>query len=237
MFNILTEPLIRMDTTAGTPEPATLPEVYAALMADEVDAFPALRPHQRHAWHAFLVQLGALALHRAGRSTPPAAAAEWCELIRGLTPGYENDEPWQLVVEDITKPAFMQPPTSPDRRKEYKPVKTLDGLDVLITSTNHHLKWIAVSSSEINDLVFALISLQTMGWYSKAGKSGNYYHISRVNSNFGNRPAFSLTPSMRQGIHMRRDIGALLECREELLEEYSKIANDPGENVKLGVRF
>ena len=228
MFNLLTEPLIRMDTTAGTPEPATLPQVYEALIANKVDAFPALRPHQRHAWHAFLVQLGALALHRAGRSMLPTTAAEWCELIRGLTPDYPNGEPWQLIVEDITVPAFMQSPTSPDRRKEYKPVKTLDGLDVLITSTNHHLKWIAVSSSEINDLIFALISLQTMGRYSKAGRSGNYYHISRVNRNFGNRPAFSLTPSMRQGIHVRRDIGALLECREELLEEYPDYPRDGG---------
>ena len=36
---------------------ASLPEVYAALMADIVESFPAIRPHQRHAWHAFLVQL------------------------------------------------------------------------------------------------------------------------------------------------------------------------------------
>ena len=44
----------------------SLPETYAALMRDEVGSFPALRPHQRHAWHAFTVQLGAMALHRAG---------------------------------------------------------------------------------------------------------------------------------------------------------------------------
>ena len=228
MLNILTKRLIRMDTAGGTVE-ATLPEVYAALMDDKVDAFPALRPHQRHAWHAFLVQLGAMALHRTGLSQPPAAAAEWCKLIRSLTPDYQNDEPWQLVVEDITKPAFMQPPASAaSKRKEYKPVKTLDGLDVLIASTNHHLKWTILSSVEVNDLIFALISLQTMGWYSKAGRYGNYYHISRVNSNFGNRPALSLTPSMRQGIHVRRDIEALLECRDLLLNEYPDYPRDDG---------
>ena len=90
-------------------------------MADKVDTFPALRPHQRHAWHAFLVQLGDLALHRAGRSTPPDTAEEWQDLICGLTPEYCNDEPWQLVVEDITVPAFMQPPASAsDKLAEYK---------------------------------------------------------------------------------------------------------------------
>ena len=57
MLNILTDSLIRINV-AGSTYPASLPETYAALMDDKVDAFPALRPHQRHAWHAFLVQLG-----------------------------------------------------------------------------------------------------------------------------------------------------------------------------------
>ena len=70
MYNILAEHLIRMDISDGSRLVASLPEVYAALMADEVDAFPALRPHQRHAWHAFLVQLGAMAMHRADLGYP-----------------------------------------------------------------------------------------------------------------------------------------------------------------------
>ena len=39
-------------------------------MEDQVEAFPALRPHQRHAWHAFLVQLGVIAMHKAGLTEP-----------------------------------------------------------------------------------------------------------------------------------------------------------------------
>ncbi len=216
MFNLLTEPLIRMDTTAGTLEPATLPEVYAALMADEVDAFPALRPHQRHAWHAFLVQLGALALHRASRSTPPTTAEEWHGLISGLTPGYENDEPWQLIVEDITKPAFMQPPASaPDKLAEFKSaVETPDELDMLVTSKNHDLKAAVAATATINDWLFALISLQTMEGFGGAGN----YGISRMNGGLGCRPAFTLTPSVRPGRHVGRDIGALLEQRESILD-------------------
>ena len=70
MFNLLTEPLIRIDTSRRGRIDASLPEVYAALMADEVEAFLALRPHQHHAWHAFLVQLGAMAMHCDGW-TPP----------------------------------------------------------------------------------------------------------------------------------------------------------------------
>ncbi len=233
MFNILTEPLIRMDTATDSRVPATLPEVYAALMADSIDSFPALRPHQRHAWHAFLVQLGALALHRAGRGEPPAAAAEWCELIHGLTPGYENDEPWQLVVEDITKPAFMQPPASvPGKLAEYKSaVETPDELDMLVTSKNHDLKAAITSSATINDWLFAVITLQTAEGFGGAGN----YGISRMNGGLGCRPAFTLAPALgpeihtvRPGIHVRRDIGALVECREELLNEYPMYPRDGG---------
>ena len=75
MLNILNEPVIRADASGDSRVEASLPEVYAMLMADEVDAFPALRPHQRHAWHAFLVQLGAMAIHRGGLAEPPSARA------------------------------------------------------------------------------------------------------------------------------------------------------------------
>ena len=64
------------------------------------------------------------------------------KLFRGLTPNYPDDEPWQLVVDDITKPAFMQPPASSKaKEQEYKAaVATPDELDMLVTSKNHDLK-------------------------------------------------------------------------------------------------
>ena len=233
MFNILAESLIRMDTAAGSGVPASLPQVYEALMADKVDAFPALRPHQRHAWHAFLVQLGAMALHRAGLSQPPAAAAEWCDLIRGLTPDYQNDEPWQLVVEDITKPAFMQPPASDANKcRDYKKkVETPDELDMLITTRNHDLKSAVVSTATINDWLFALITLQTMTGYD----GPHNYGISRMPSGYGNRSAFSITPSTRPGIHIRRDMTALLEHRSALLDRYKM--TDTGVGLVWTVRW
>ena len=108
MLNLLSDPLVRIEKDDGATVLASLPETLALLMNDEVLAFPALRPHQRHPWHAFLVQLAAMAMCQAGVSEPPADAAEWAGLIRGLTPEFPGDEPWHLVVDDITKPAFMQ---------------------------------------------------------------------------------------------------------------------------------
>ena len=218
MYNILTESLIRMDTSDGARVEASLPEVYAALMANEVEAFPTLRPHQRHAWHAFLVQLGAMAMHEAGLGDSPADATEWAGLIRGLTPGFPGDEPWQLVVEDITRPAFMQPPaSSADKASDYKgAVATPDELDMLVTSKNHDLKSVVASEAETDDWIFAVISLQTSEGFSGAGN----YGISRMNGGLGSRPAFSITPSTHPGAHTRRDIGVLLERRECLLDKY-----------------
>jgi CRISPR system Cascade subunit CasA len=210
-------------TTAEGTRPASLPEVYAALMSDQVEAFPALRPHQRHAWHAFLVQLGAMAMHRAGRSDLPQDASEWLALIRSLTADWPNDEPWQLVVGDITKPAFMQPPaSSPDKEKEYKGVvATPDELDLLVTSKNHDLKMSVMSEAGVDDWLFALVTLQTM-----AGYDGRYnYGVSRMTSGYGNRPSFSITPSMRPGGHLKRDMTALLDCRQGILADHPVIDN------------
>ena len=171
MFNILTEPQIRINTTNSI-YTAALPEVYAALMADEVGAFPMLRPHQRHGWHAFLVQLGALAMYRAKVDTPPDDTKTWTELIRTLTPEFPDDEPWQLAVNDITKPAFMQPPAgSKEREKDYKnTVAAPDELDMLVTSKNHDLKSVVATGASADDWIFALTTLQTMEGFGGAGK-------------------------------------------------------------------
>ena len=217
MLNILTDLLIQINV-AGSTYPASLPETYAALMDDKVDAFPALRPHQRHAWHAFLVQLGVMAMHRASVSEPPKNAGGWTDLVRDLTADYPDDEPWQMVVTDLTKPAFMQPPaSSAEREKDYKStVATPDELDMLVTSKNHDLKAAVATQAAPDEWLFALITLQTMEGFSGAGN----YGISRMNGGLGSRPAFSLTPSARLGAHIRRDITALLEYRPTLMDEY-----------------
>ena len=216
MLNILTEPIIRVDQGGGAAVWVSLPETYSLLMADRVAAFPALRPHQRHAWHAFLCQLGAIALRRAGQSEPPGDAEGWRALLRGLTADWIEDEPWQLAVADITKPALMQPPAgSAVKAAEFKNrVETPDELDMLVTSKNHDLKGAVVSDANADDWLFALVTLQTMEGFSGAGN----YGISRMNGGSGNRPAFTLTPSTRVGRHIRRDIAALLEYRPALLD-------------------
>ena len=130
MHNLLSDPLIRVRLVDGTLTMMSLPEVYEALAADGVAAFSALRPHQRHAWHAFLAQLGVIAVQRAREAAPPRTAGEWGALLRGLTPEFSDDEPWQLIVDDPTQPAFMQC-SAPNALGQYRRrVTTPDDLDM-----------------------------------------------------------------------------------------------------------
>ena len=226
MLNVLKDNVFRFRRDDNSIIEASLPELYAALMNDEVASFPALRPHQRHAWHAFLVQLGAIAMHKADVDTPPADVDEWRRIMRALTPEFPADEPWNLVVDDITRPAFLQPPASSEGMiADYKSaVATPDELDMLVTSKNHDLKASVASSGSIDDWIFALISLQTSEGFGGARN----YGVSRMPSGYGNRPALSITPSILFGSHVHRDIQALLKSREQIMDDYDPFLTDNG---------
>ncbi len=187
--NLLKDKLIRFENGQGV-ERASLAEVFAALMADRVESFPPLRAHQWPAWHMFLAQLGAIAAHRAGLSEPPQTAAEWERIIGALTRSeFPEDEPWCLVVDDWKKPALLQPPV-PEGVTLEKRAATPDALDMLITSRNHDLKQSIAAEAELDDWLFALVSLQTMEGY---GGPKNY-GIARMNGGSSSRVLMGLAP-------------------------------------------
>ena len=236
MHNLLTQPLIRT-APHGT---LTLPGVIAALARDEVEDFPALRPHQSPGWHMFLVQLAALALHEADRPDIPEDEDEtvWAALLRGLTSGFTEDEPWHLIVEDTTKPAFLQPPV-PDGVTLSKNVPSPDALDLLITSRNHDLKQAVARNGQPEDWLFALVSLQTGEGYGGAGNQG----IARMNGGSSSRCLLALAPQSgsaddkgmtpRSGAWFRRDVSVLLETRGQQLEKYSHLEYPATGGIKL----
>ena len=217
MHNLLTDPLLRVRLTTGAVEALSLPEVYEALAGDRVAAFPALRPHQRHAWHAFLAQLGVIACHRVGRDATPASTAEWRSHLRGLTPDFDDDEPWRLIVEDPAGPAFMQCP-APKGIGDYRSrITTPDDLDLLVTSKNHDLKRTVAVAAAPEDWILALIDLQTMAGFLGAGN----YGIARMNGGFSTRPCLGLAPADGgPGAHLFHDMRAMLRRRDELLDDY-----------------
>jgi len=166
----------------------------------------------------FLVQLAALALHRAGASQLPQTEQEWAEALRGLTPDFPEDDPWCLVVDDRSKPAFLQPPV-PAAVTLKTQISTPYALDLLITSRNHDLKQDVARKAEAQDWVLALMSLQTGEGYGGAGN----YGIARMNGGSSLRSMFGLAPLpghqtkmnlLRPGPWLCRDVTVLLATRE-----------------------
>lgn len=222
-LSLLTTPIIRAEV-GGELRRLTLPETLAALMRDEIAAFPALRPHQRHAWHMFLAQLCAIALHRAGEQEPPTDAEDWADLLLELTDG--AGEPWSLVVADLSKPAFLQPPVPEGNLAALKnTIPTPDALDVLITAKNFDLKSAVAAVADPDDWLFALVSLQTMEGFLGAGN----YGVARMNGGFSARPFLGLAPLRGgPGAHLRRDIRAILARRERLLQDHDGLYDEEG---------
>ncbi|AHJ68466.1 type I-E CRISPR-associated protein Cse1/CasA [Granulibacter bethesdensis] len=215
MYCLLSHPVFRVVTRTET-HVLTLPGALAALMLDKVDNFTGLRPHQQHAWHMFLAALGAIALHHADQSAIPETEGEWKDLLLDLT--NQAEEPWSLIVEDLSKPAFLQPPVPEGKREVLKnTVYTPDALDILITAKNFDLKAEVAVEAGLDEWVFALVSLQTMQGYSGATK----YGIARMNGGFSARPFLGLAPPKGGiGAHLRRDIRAMLAGRGKLLDMY-----------------
>ena len=217
MHNLLADPLIRVRLIDGTTQAMSLPDVYDMMAADAVAAFPVLRPHQRHAWHAFLVQLGAVASHRTSQDAPPRTAAGWRAAFRDLTPGFDDDEPWCLTVDDPARPAFMQS-SAPNGLDDYRSrAVTPDDLDILVTAKNHDIKKTVATAGACDDWIFALIDLQTMAGFLGSGN----YGISRMNGGFSARPCLGLAPAGGgPGAHLFHDLSRMIAGRAELLEKY-----------------
>lgn len=205
--NLLVTPTIQTNSGA-----LTLPGLFAAMARGEVSDFPALRPHQRPAWHMFLVQLAVLA--QSGQDGPlPEDEDTWRANLRTLTPDFDDDAPWHLIGEDAAKPAFLQP-ADPGGLK-WSDVATPDALDMLITSRNHDLKREIAREATPQDWLFALVSLQTMEGYT-----AKYSGIARMASGASSRVMLTLAPAIpgTSAIDIsgwwRRDVEILLQNRQ-----------------------
>ena len=217
-MNLIEDPILSVADNSQ----ASLPALFAQMAKGEVRGFPALRPHQRPAWHMFLVQLGALAASKAQYSQLPDDVDAWASALRGLTPDYLNDEPWRLAVEDRSKPAFLQPPDPGDLK--WSSVPTPDALDLLITSKNHDVKKAVARKAAPEDWVFALTSLQTCEGYGGVGNHG----IARMNGGSSSRPMLGLSPTQARCL----SVNPSAWWRRDTLELISR--RNLGEDLPIG---
>jgi CRISPR system Cascade subunit CasA len=215
--NLLDERLLHYrKTVTGEQVAATLPELFVAMAQDDVRDFPSLRPHQRHPWHAFLVQLAAIALHHAKQTEPFASAAQWRAALLELTPDHPNGAAWCLVS-PVDMPAFMQAPDPSGSIATWKNcLTTPDELDMLITSKNHDLKASRMSRCTPEDWTYALISLQTQEGVLGAGN----YGISKMNRGFANKCGVGIHPNGGWGARWIRDLVAVLGSRKNTITTF-----------------
>jgi len=197
--------------------------VFAALARGEAWSFPALRPHQREPWHAFTVQVAALALIRSGRDDLPGDEGTWRDLLIALTPDQPDGEAWTLVVDDWSKPALLQPPLVADtNRADYKSrLPTPDALDMLVTSRNHDVKQERMAAADEEEWLFALVTLQTTEGFLGAGN----YGISRMNGGFATRMSLGVRPAGGGAAGaFRRDVRRLVADARERADRRAGLA-------------
>ena len=215
--NLLDERLLHYRRTDTGERIATnLPELFVAMAQDHVRDFPALRPHQRHPWHTFLVQLAAIALHRAERAERFETAAEWRAALLALTPDDPDGAAWCLVS-PADKPAFMQaaePSGSASRWNNC--LLAADEIDMLVTSKNHDLKAARMQRCKPEEWAYALISLQTQEGILGAGN----YGISRMNGGFGSRCGVGVHPVGNWGRRWQRDLIAVMGNRSTVIDSF-----------------
>lgn len=229
-FDLLHEPLIGWrDAAQGELHQGSLPDVLTALAHDTLRDFPRLRPHQRHPWHAFLAQLGAIALHHAGQTEPWYAAEDWRAALRALIPGDPDDAPWCLVAPP-DRPALLQAPVPGEDPASWNNLlHAADALDMLVTSKNHDLKAARARSARAEDWLFALLSLQTQEGFLGAGN----YGVSRMNGGFASRPGLGVAAVGHWGQRWQSDVASLLEQRERVAGTFGLAAE--GGHVLLWV--
>lgn len=216
-FSLLTDPIIRYRRASdGQTMKVSLPELFVALAADDVRDYPALRPHQRHPWHAFLVQLAAIVLHRAGRAAAFETVDEWRDALLALTPDDPDGAAWCLVSPP-NRPALLQAAVVGGSTSDWGATAfAADEIDMLVTSKNHDVKGSRARRSQPEDWLFALLSLQTQEGFLGAGN----YGISRMNGGFASKPGVGVAPVGLPGGRWARDMAALMALRDRTVDRY-----------------
>lgn len=214
-MNLLVDPLLRVQTARGL-EHMSLPALLAALGRDEVEHLPGLQRHQEDAFHVFLCCLAGAILSRRGDSDPVQPEEYWRSGLRGLA-GEAGDDAWTLVVADVSRPAFMQPPLT--MTKFTVETDFPDVIDALQTAKNHDVKTSRMQRPETDHWVYALVSGHLNAGYSKGGATGFYFPTVKVASNYSGRVYVYAAPPGGFGVRWRYCTQRVAEERRRLLDD------------------
>lgn len=189
MHDLLNDPLIGIHTPARGDEAVNLPDLLALLSAGVPLTYTGLRAHQADVWHVFLVQVAASVMARhPSVKAPPTNAAFWREGLVDLADGQATA--WQLIVDDVMKPALLQHPLTHEQDlASFKPkAATPDELDVLVTAKDHDVKAARMNALDPEAWLYALLTRQTSSGFLGAGNFGSV----RMNGGFASRCIVSM---------------------------------------------
>jgi len=209
--DLLTDPIFGVEGIDGRSQ-VSLAGLLARLGRREATEMTGLMPHQQHAWYALVVQLAALVLARSGDTRLDRSEQEWRDALRALG---GSAEAFALVVPDLAKPAFMQPPVPERTLDEWNVLRTPDALDVLVTAKNHDVKQERFRAAAIEHWVYALVSLQTTEGYSGRDNHG----VARMNGGFSSRPSIGAAGDVAFDVRYARDVTTWLRERDSLVQE------------------
>jgi CRISPR system Cascade subunit CasA len=209
--DLLVEPILSWRDRQRQRRGTTLPGLLTRLASGELADFPRVRTHQLDPWCMFLTQLAAIALHRAGETDARISDDRWRQLLLALSDGAH--EPWSLVVSDLAKPAFFQPPVPEGHIDRWNICESPDDIDVLVTAKGHDTKPALMHGDEPELWCCALCTLQTMQGYPGRG----YNRVARMNGGYGNRPRVGLAADQSLSSRFLRDVSVLLDSWPNLL--------------------
>ena len=208
---MLTDPTFWTSKAGGTRWALTLPGVFEGLVAGTLENFLGLAPHQAQAWWSFLVQLAAMATE--GEELPRSEKA-WKARLLALTQGKED--PWNLIVDDTRKPAFLQPPSPKGIEDWNTRLHTIDEIDVLATAKNHDVKGARARHALPENWAYTLVNLQTMSGSFGAGNHG----IARMNGGLGGRLMIGVIPGVSYSRRFIRDLRVLRDAYPGVLKTH-----------------
>ena len=211
--DLLVDPILTWRSQAGQKRKTTLPGAISLVASGQLGDFPRLRAHQFQPWCMFITQLAAIALRRGGRGDPRLTEDEWRQLLLELTGGAH--EAWCVVVDDLARPAFFQPPVPEGTLDGWSTSEHPDDIDILVTAKAHDVKTGLIASEDMEAWVYALVSLQTMQGYPGRGYNG----ISRMKRGYGNRPRVGCMPDLTIGARFLRDVAVLLDTWDILVQQ------------------
>lgn len=201
-YDFRTQSLIRIRGEDGLRD-VSLSALLARLTAEQETEILAVQAHQQHALHAFLVQLGALHLDSGPSRSLPTTAAAWEEALLALSGG--EPDAWKLVVDDLSKPALLQPPVLEGSVEKFSVLEAFDELDILSTAKNHDVKGRRMGDVPPDIAFVTLLTLQTTQGFS--GRDN--YGIVRMNGGFSSRASVGLAREDSLAVRFARDAIAL----------------------------